>query len=227
METKLIGAVIGTLILACSSGAQATPTLSFSVDGGAAITCADGDACDLNGQTGVVTFSNTLSTFTVNVTTGLSKPLLTGNPLMDLNSINLQTALSGIHTLEILFSDTSFTSPGLISGAIGGTLSGLSSIAASAYYSTANTLFGQDKLIGALTFGSSSFNGGMPGVNVAAPLYSLTEKLVFTTNGPGLYSGDFDLKIPEPEILSLLGVALLGLGVSSRRRKPIPPVAIC
>lgn len=225
MKTKFVGAVIGTLILACSSGARATPTLSFSVDGGAAITCADGAACDRSSEAGVVSFSDALNTFTVNVTTGLSKPLLTGSPLMDLNSVNLQSAQSGTHTLTILFSDTDFTSQGVISGAIGGTLSGVASIAASAYYSASNALFGQDNLIGALTFGSSSFNGTMPGVAVGSPIYSLTERLVFTTNGPGLYSGDFDLKIPEPEILSLLGVAMVGLGATSRRRKSMPSLA--
>ena len=124
MKQHLIRAAAAALLVGAVSAAQAVPTLAFVVDSGAPVFCADGDSCDANGASGAVTFVGALGAFSVNVTTGLSKPVLTGgNPLMDLNSVDVVTQAGALemHTLAILFSDTGFDRfNGQISGDFGG-----------------------------------------------------------------------------------------------------------
>src|SRR6185436_5288051 len=115
-----------------------------------AIYCADGAACDTNATAGVVVVSQSLGDFSINMTTALSKPMLTGgDPLMDLNSVDVQIS-GGAHTLRIALSDTGFnTYGGRITTDFGGTLNGVgASLAYSAYFDTSDTLFGQGTLIG-------------------------------------------------------------------------------
>ena len=144
---SLFGMLIGGYI----PQAYAAPTLSFSVDGGGSVSCADGDGCDLNPTAGVVLFSASLGgVYGVNVTTGITKPFLAGSH-MDLNSITVQSLTGGAHTLSIMFSETSFTKLDVTGlAAFGGTISNNgSTVAASAYLDDAtNALFNLGTLIG-------------------------------------------------------------------------------
>jgi hypothetical protein len=218
----LVGALVALAAFPMASNAVAT--LSFSVNGGGAITCTDQDvACDANPAVGVVTYISSLAGgFVVNVTTGLSKPVLnTGNPLIDLNSVNVQ-ALGGANTLTIMFSDTGFTESGFIGGEFGGTLSGPAGtmVTAAGYYSLTDALFAMDGSLGSLVFGTGAFAGDLAGGSVNGSPFSLTQVITLSFTGPGTYSGDFALKVPEPESLALLGFGLLGIGfATSRKRK--------
>ena len=95
---------------------------------GAVIT--DNGPGDSNPLTGVITFSGSLpGGCAVNVTTGLSKPMIGGTTNIaeiDLNSVNVQT--TGAGTLRITLEDTDFINGanGTLSfiGGVGGTLSG-------------------------------------------------------------------------------------------------------
>ena len=223
MKQTFFRAAIAAGLLGVVPAAYAIPTLSLSADGAPAITCADGAACDSNPNAGIVTFSQSLGDFWINISTGLSKPVLTGgNPLMDLNTVNIQVT-GGAHTLVIAFADTGFDIYGGRFGLeYGGVLSGAdASVEYSAYYDKDNTLFGQGTLIGEGGSAAGAFSGYIAGGWSPNDLYSVTEILTLKTGG-GLtvFSGDFEVNVPEPGTLALLGLALLGFAVAYRRRVP-------
>jgi hypothetical protein len=95
-------------------------------------------AGDLNPETGAITYVGGIGAFTVNVTTGVSKPLI-GPSKLDLNSINVTGNAPG--TLLVGLSDTDFysTSQGLLAS-YGGTTQG--SVSFNYLYSATNVAFG-------------------------------------------------------------------------------------
>lgn len=219
---SVVRAMSAVALFGIWSAAQATPTLSFSYDGGVALTCADGALCDFNPDVGAVSFFGSIGDFSLNVTTGLAKPFSVHPQLMDLFSLDVLKAGSTAHTLSIMFTETGFTDVGWINGAFGGTLSGPvgSTVTARGYSDATNTLFGTGTALGSIGafgapggFGTSSYAQGAGGP------YSLTQEIYISMAGAGSFSGDYELTIPEPSALALTGVALLALGVAGRRRQ--------
>src|SRR4051794_32537767 len=120
---KILVVAVGVIGLINNAAAKATLYLS---DGTSSIMVADGDPLDSSTQVGVVTYNGPIGlNWTLNVTTGISKPILGSptQPWMDLNSVNATSRGAG--SLTIKFSDNNFgPSSGTLVSKIGGTSQG-------------------------------------------------------------------------------------------------------
>ena len=220
MKQQLLNVASAALLLGTIPSAHAVATLGFSLDGGAAIFCADQATCDDNPILGAVSYNDTIGGVVIHVTTGFTKPIVDGNPLIDLNSISV--VAQGAHQVEIGFSETGFTAQGLFSGAFGGTLNGAgATVSAQGFYDAGNNLFVAGtamELMG--PFSEPSFDDTF--LDGAAPNgpYSVSLLLVLNTSASEdtTFSGDFAVNVPEPTTLALLGLGLLAFGFGWRRQ---------
>jgi hypothetical protein len=227
-----LGVAALALLLAGTGRADAgfKMMLSDSLDG-ASVTIADNGPGDLNPAVGAITFSGTVGEFAINVSSGLSKPIL-GSPSvpdMTLSSLNTKLTGSAADTLTIKLTDTDFApffDAELLAMDAGGTLSGsITSVKLQAFVDPTNTEFGTLGPGAQLTFSTSPFSGSSSvGVGPLTAPYSLT--IVDTiTAGAGAGSINFAhdvevIPIPEPASLTLLSLGALGLlGYGWRKRR--------
>lgn len=201
--------------------AWAVPTLELS-SGGTTVTVTDGGAGDANPAAGAVTFVGSVGNFTINVSTGLTKPAI-GSPSfpdMDLNSVNSST-LGG--TLTISFSETGFTASSVLKSDVGGTTQGTASF--EVYADASNALFGQGTSVASFgPFSGGAFSDQSGGVVAPAGPYSLTQiATIVHTRGPNAKTTSFDFQttVPVPATLGLFGIGLVGLGWLGRRRSKV------
>jgi len=220
MKKQLLGAATAALLVGAIPNAQAVATLGFQLDSSSVIFCADQTTCDDNPILGAVSYNDTIGGVVIHVTTGFTKPIVNGNPLIDLNSISV--VAQGAHELRIAFSETDFTAQGRFSGAFGGTLNGAdATVSAQSFYDAGNNLFTAGAAMELLgPFSGPSFNGTL--LDGAAPSgpYSVSLLLVLNTSASQdtTFSGDFAVNVPEPTTLALLGLGLLAFGFGSRRQ---------
>lgn len=211
---------LGAVALGLTGVAQAVPTLRLT-SGANTITITDGGAGDSNGQVGAVTWIGSLGSWTLNVSTGITKPILgsSGNPHMDLNSVN--TSNSAVATsLTIEFSDTGFTAIGSGSTNIGGTT--LGNVTYQTYWSASNAALAKDNLMTSQAFGGPAFSGSATGSGPNVNLYSLTQVVTISHGAGSGQNSSFDAEVRVPDsgsTIALLGAALATLGLISRRRK--------
>jgi hypothetical protein len=157
---------------------------------------------------GAVTYIGGLGVWTLNVSTGVSKPVIGSaeNPSMDLNSVDYSSS-AGI--LTITWFDNGYTGLGGANMEIGGTTAG--TIAYGAYQN--NALIGTTGSLGgtfAMTTGGSLPYDSTP--------YSLSEAITIVHSGAGISSFDAALSVPEPGTLLFLGAGLITLFGIRRRR---------
>lgn len=216
---SLLAAASAAAAIAVPMSALATPTIQILYDNVQVLFCADESSCDLfSGEAGVVQVNGTFGVFRVTTETGTTQPAVSFPDLMDLAVTgNVNNNTGAVHTLEIRFSETQFTSGGIVTGTYSNNNTNLSG-KATAWFGDANTLFDTTNLIGSSTQSAASI-GSFTGDIFSAP-YSLTTSLFFTAGigATGALSNDFRLTIPEPGTVALVALALLGAGFSSRRR---------
>ena len=219
--TPLLTAMtVAVIALAAAPSAQAIPTIQL-FDGVTTVTVADGGGGDITAAVGAVTFSGAIGTWIVNVSTGVSKPILGSatKPDMDLNSVNVS---GGVGTLTILFSDDGFgPTLGNSFAQVGGTINNLagSTLAYTTFASASNALFALTTPLTSQSFGSGAFSGSVFGsaVPITSP-YSLTQKVVIRHAGSGASSFNASLTVPDGgTTASMLGFALMG--IAGLRRK--------
>ena len=210
---KLLLLAVGVLALAALPLAHAVPTAVLQIsDGlGHTVTVADQGSGDQSNSEGAVTFNGYIGNFFLNVSTGISKPLLGSQtwPLLDLSSVNVSGATGG--TLTILFSDNNFgASAGGVMASIGGTSYG--TVSYSTYYDASNSLLATSSLMTSQGLLGGVFSGSAYSELALTDPYSLTQKLMITHSGIGATSFNAELKVPDGgSTVALLGAVLVGL----------------
>lgn len=203
--------------------AFAVPQIQIS-DGTNTVLVTDQGVGDLDGLAGAIVFSGTVGGFFINVTTGVTKPVLgtAEDPQLDLNSINVSGPSGG--TLTISFTETDFLSSSGSSdifSAIGGTTAG--NLQYQTFASVSNDAFDLDMLV--------SDSGILTGPFVFSSLttvaitgtYSLTTVATITHSGSTNQNSSFNavVELPEPFLAPplVLGTLLLSATMIGRRRK--------
>lgn len=226
-KTALFLAAVSFLTVRDSARAEASLFIS---DGVNSLTIADGSANDSNPLVGVITYNNQLdasSPWSINVTTGISKPNLGSDliPFMDLSSVNVSSSRGG--TLTVEFSDNNFGPlvPGSFISEIGGTSGG--AVQFQTWYDLGNTLFAKTTQAGNLSFNSTPFSGYAVADRPADGSVSLTLQTVIVHTGAEITSYDAAMydstirpNVPEPSTVSLVAISAVGgLWMLRRSRK--------
>ncbi|RLU00674.1 hypothetical protein [Ketobacter sp.] len=183
----------------------------------------DGSGSDFGGPLGVITYSGAIGSFNVNVTTGVSKPIV-GPTTLDLNSINVTGASGG--TLVVKITDTDFTGDyEALAAAFGGTTNGAIDI--DFLYDLNNGEFTGTSFAGGshvASTGNLSFSNDLWGTVLPGEPFSLSiVATIHHNNGGELTSFDATIApVPLPASALLFGSALagLGLGWGAKKRRP-------
>jgi hypothetical protein len=216
----MLAAVVLVLVVPAMARANLVLYLADPAASGSAVSITDNGVGDGNSTLGVVSFNGALgggSVWAVNITTGLSKPVLGDPPRIDLNSVNATS--TGAGTLLIELTDTDFmgySGVRTITSEIGGTAN--NALAYYTAYDNANSEFGGTLLVSGATFGPGAFSQTFASTVLLDDPFSLTQA-VLINHAAGGRSTSFDalLKVPEPGTMTLLGLGFLTLAFRRRR----------
>jgi hypothetical protein len=219
--------VAGIAVLVGPSTSEAAFKLRLSDDNGATWTTVEDQVLlpvpDSNPTVGAVTFIGSVGAFTVNVTTGVSKPVLSSG-IMDLNSINVTSVGGGTLLVELTDTDFAGPAPGY-SFHVGGTTSGSASFEAGG--TNSNAEFDLSNSTGPIAVSAPAFSFSSGFASGGANPFSLTIRAIITHSGPGNTSFNAELRpVPAPAGLILAATALPFVGLLRRRlRKPEATIA--
>jgi hypothetical protein len=219
----IAGAATAVSLAFWAPAALAVPQLQLS-DGTTTVTVVDQGAGDLDGLSGAIVFSGQIGGYFINVTTGITKPVLgtAEEPSLDLNSINVSGPGGGI--LTIRFTETDYVSnsgTADIFSAIGGVTAG--TMQYQTFASTTNDPFQQDLLVSDSGFLSGPFVFSALSTIAISGSYSLTTVATITHTGAGTQNSSFNavVELPEPFLAPplVLGTLLLSATLIVRRRR--------
>jgi hypothetical protein len=202
------------LIAASLTPAYALPTLTLDDGVNPVITITDGGLGDANPIAGAVTFIGTLGVWTLNVSTGETKPAVGTAvlPELDLNTLDTSSAAG---TLKITFSESGFgPTAGTLISTIGGTQGNGNVLFKTSQNSTILTTIG--------SLSGTPFSGSQSAALIGTS-YSLTEEVDITHTAGGSTSFDANANAAPDSGMSLLllGMGLAALGAFAISRKQV------
>lgn len=161
---------------------------------------------------GSVALIGALGNWTTNLSGGASSTALPGNarPQLHLHSFNISGVAGGTLYIRLTDSGFSLSDPNYqFVTQFGGVTAG--TVQFRSYLN--DTLLSDSGTVGSGPF--SAFGSGR-GV-ASSQDFSLTILATITHQGSGMTSFNYEVKVPEPGTLGLLGLGLLGIGLSRRR----------
>lgn len=182
------------------------------------VTVVDEGSGDSFAGLGTLAYLGSAGNFTVNVTTGISKPEI-GPARLSLNSVNITSGTSG-GTLEIKLTDTDYSgSFPAYTADFGATTNG--TVDFNFFQDSANVEFGEGTNVSnPAPGGPGTFSGtGIGSISPSSP-FSLTIVAEVTHSGgqtTNLLAGL--VPVPIPSVVYLFGSGLMGLVAVARRRK--------
>jgi hypothetical protein len=207
-----------------ATAAQAAPviTISYQNNLGAdeSVTVEDNGVGDLDLNAGSIAAFNPLTSFALDVMSGSTF----GDPAIGTSTILTGPAASG--RLEIIYADTGFTGGQTLNMNLdfGGTADNIGTASVTVFLTENNCLFGT---VGCVAVELGSIDIDDPDTSFLAdltgdfdPSYGIATVQTYeiSTTNPFFVSGDFNLTVPEPGVLGLLGLGALAFGVARRRR---------